>query len=576
MLLSFTLALTLVSSFQEQEATWPETGLPVQDPVCEAILDAATEENQVMDHLKELVDGIGPRLSSSSNLTEATHWAADRFSEFGIPEVRIEEWGTFPVGFDRLRMTGRVVQPRKVPLEITTSSWTAGTDGTQRARVVLAPTSTEELEAAKGDFAGAWVLVNSSRTPRFDSDRDDFRSLLGRVLDAEDILGILTVSRNELVRTGGRSQIDYDNLPHRVSIKLTRSQGRELVRWLEQGVEVEAEFDLAHRFVEGPIPLYNVIAEIPGTDKADELIIMGGHLDSWDGATGTNDNGTGTATTMEAARLLAIALAETGQKPRRTIRFMLWSGEEQGLLGSKAYIKQHPEELDRVSACLVHDGGTNFLSGITATPSLMPLFLEALEPIDRMVAEYEDDEITFKIKAVDSLPFGVGSDHDSYLQAGMPGFFWEQSGTSNYSYVHHTQNDTYENAIAKYEEHSAKVIALAAWRLANMEQMIPRDDLRQGGQSRRGGDRRMLGVYLDEESGHTVTGLIQDGMAQTSGMKVGDIILAIDDAKIESQGDFRRAMRGGEAQKIITVKRGDQKLKFQFDWEKKTSGPFMG
>ena len=317
-------------------------------------------------------------------------------------------------------------------------------------------------------------------------------------------------------------------------------------------MEVEAEFDLAHRFVEGPIPLYTVIAEIPGTDKADELIIMGGHLDSWDGATGTNDNGTGTATTMEAARLLAIALAETGQKPRRTIRFMLWSGEEQGLLGSKAYIKQHPEELDRVSACLVHDGGTNFLSGITATPSLMPLFLEALEPIDRMVAEYEDDEITFKIKAVNSLPFGVGSDHDSYLQAGMPGFFWEQSGTSNYSYVHHTQNDTYENAIAKYEEHSAKVIALAAWRLANMEQMIPRDDLRQGGQSRRGGDRRMLGVYLDEESGHTVTGLIQDGMAQTSGMKVGDIILAIDDAKIESQGDFRRAMRGGEAQKIIT------------------------
>ena len=136
--------------------------------------------------------------------------------------------------------------------------------------------------------------------------------------------------------------------------------------------------------------MYNVIADIPGTEKPDEIVIVGGHIDSWDGATGTTDNGTGVATTLEAARLLMAA----GAKPRRTIRFMLWSGEEQGLLGSVAWIKDHAAELDNISAVLVHDGGTNYVSGIQATAAMLPAMKIAFKPVIEMLGQKLEDPST--------------------------------------------------------------------------------------------------------------------------------------------------------------------------------------
>ena len=441
-------SLALLLSFpQESTEPWPVTGLPREDLVCEAILAEAEKDNQVMDHLRELVDGIGPRLTSSSNLSEAVSWAEDRFLDFGIPNVRRVQWGEFPVGFDRRLMQGRVVEPIKMPLILATRAWSPGTDGSERGPLLLGPSNDEELEASRGSFQNSWVLLTGTKSPRFDSDADNFRARLGKFFDEEGIYGTVRIARNELVLTGGRYKIDWNDLPTRTQVTIPKEQGRKLAQFLEAGEAVEVEFDLDYQFTEGPIPQWDVLAEIPGSDKADELIIMGGHLDSWDGATGTNDNGTGVATTMEAARLLAAAMRETGQQPRRTIRFMLWTGEEQGLLGSLAYIRQHPEEMERISAVLVHDGGTNYLSGLNATPLLLPLFEEILEPIDRMVSAYEGDEIRFRIKEVDTLPLGIGSDHDSYLRSGVPGFFWNQAGESNYTYVHHTQHDIYDNAV---------------------------------------------------------------------------------------------------------------------------------
>ena len=551
---------------------WPETGLPVHDVVCDTILEIAAEENQVMQHLAEMVDGIGPRLTSSPQCQEACEWAAQRFRDFGVPNVRLEPWGEFPVGFERRELSGRVVQPRKMKLELTTRSWTPGTNGPERGPLRRAPADEEAMAAATGTFANTWILLGGGSSPRWDSDGDDFRSALGHFLDEEGIFGTVRVTRGDLVVTSGRYRIENDAIPTRTEILLPRFQGQQLAAWLDEGQEVEVEFDCDQVFHPGPIPQYNVIAEIPGTEMPEELVIFGGHLDSWDGSTGTCDNGTGCATTLEAARLIGEAMRRTGQKPRRTIRFMLWTGEEQGLLGSLAHIKNFPEESERTSAVIVHDGGTNFLSGIAATPLLEPIFEEAFEPIDRMVAE-GDEEFSFRIRSTRSLPLGIGSDHDSYLRNGVPGFFWNQSGESNYNYVHHTQHDHFDNAIERYEKYSSKVVALAAWRLANTDQMLPREDIlsnNSGGESRRP-NRRMLGVYLSDEDGLTVESLVEEGMAAQVGWKAGDKVIQIDGTKLEAQGDLRRALRRGEAVKTIVLKRGDRLLSFRFDWDNNTA-----
>src|SRR5262249_25250808 len=146
--------------------------------------------------------------------------------------------------------------------------------------------------------------------------------------------GVVRSARGELILTDGNFKVSWDKLPSLPSVRLLQKQFDEIVAWLGEGKAVTVEFDIRNYFKKGPIKLYNVIADIPGTEKPDEYVIVGGHIDSWDGATGTTDNGTGCATTLEAARILMKA----GVKPRRTIRFMLWSGEEQGLLGSREYV----------------------------------------------------------------------------------------------------------------------------------------------------------------------------------------------------------------------------------------------
>ena len=204
---------------------------------------------------------------------------------------------------------------------------------------------------------------------------------------------------------------------------LLRKQFDELAAWLKDGKPVTLEFDIRNYFKKGPIKLYNVIADIPGSELPDEYVIVGGHIDSWDGATGATDNGTGVATTLEAARILMKA----GVKPRRTIRFMLWSGEEQGLLGSAAYVKAHKDLMPKISAVLVHDGGTNYLSGIGATEAMISDFEQVFAPVKEL-----DPQFPFEVRKVAGLS-GGGSDHASFLAANVPGFFWRQVGQGSLS-----------------------------------------------------------------------------------------------------------------------------------------------
>ena len=248
-----------------------------------------------------------------------------------------------------------------------------------------------------------------------------------------------------------------------------RKQYDEITGWLKAGKTVTLEFDIRNHFKKGPIKLYNVIADIPGTEKPDEYVIVGGHIDSWDGATGATDNGTGVATTLEAARILMKA----GVKPKRTIRFMLWSGEEQGLLGSAAYVKSHKDLMSRISAVLVHDGGTNYLSGIGATEAMLADFEKVFEPVKDL-----DPAYPFEVRKVAGL-MGGGSDHASFLGANVPGFFWGQrGGRAVYQHTHHTQFDTFDAAIPEYQVHSSLVVALGAYGIANLDHLLSREKLR--------------------------------------------------------------------------------------------------
>jgi len=544
------------------------TGLPAQDAVVDAIYAVPDEDLQVMDLLDQLSNGIGPRLTSSKNLTEACAWARDRFEAFGLDDARLVEWGSFPVGFDRGPSRARMTSPEKRELVTMTRAWTAGTDGQMRGKAMQAPADDAALEAMRGHLAGAWIVAGSTATaPRFNGDGEELNQRFGRLCDEEGIAGVLRPGpQSNLLVTGGRYQIDPENLPTRVTVYLRRDQFRDVWQMLEDDQDVELEIDIDNRFNLTPDPLYDVLAEIPGTDLADQIIIIGGHIDSWDGARGAQDNGTGTSTTLEAARLLMQAIQESGQQPRRTIRFMLWSGEEQGLLGSRAYIEQHPEETEHISAVIVHDGGTNACAGIQTQPDMEDMFAEAFAPIIAHTADNPDEVLRFHLEPVNRLPYGVGSDHDSYLGVGVPGFFWAQDGKTNYTYIHHTQHDTIEEVVPEYQRFSARVIAAGAWRLANMEPMVPRENLPQG--RARGGNRKMLGVSLGED-GVTVESVVDNGLAKQAGLQKGDRILKIGDQTIATQSDLRSGIRAAGDRAKVIWQRGEAKMAAIFDWKAK-------
>ncbi len=293
-----------------------------------------------------------------------------------------------------------------------------------------------------------------------------------------------------------------------------------------------------------------MIADIPGTEKPDEYVIIGGHIDSWDGATGTTDNGTGVATTLEAARILM----KSGVKPKRTIRFMVWSGEEQGLLGSAAYVKAHKELMPKISAVLVHDGGTNFLSGIGATEAIHSDFEQIFSWFKEL-----DPKYPFEVRKVPGLT-GGGSDHASFLSANVPGFFWGQrGGTAVYRRTHHTQYDTFDAAIPEYQKHSSLVVALGAHGIANLDHLLSRDKLRSPG-----GNRRTLGAQLDEM---TVTDVEDDSAGQKGGLKNGDEILKIDGTKVASRMELFGALRAGGPKKVVTVRRDGKEVDLNLSWE---------
>ncbi|MEM7310142.1 MAG: M20/M25/M40 family metallo-hydrolase [Planctomycetota bacterium] len=512
------------------------------DPALARLLQVGREDNRADEHLRYLTERIGPRLTSSTNLQRACEWARAQFAGLGL-DARLERWGEFPVGFDRHPWSGGMVAPERIDFAFVTHAWTPGTPGPVRGPARPYPLSLDEVEAAPASYAGAWIV---RRTRKDMPELADRRAIEARLVE----LGIAGEVRNggaELLVTAGNHRVDPDDLPRLVSVRVLEEHYVDLLDRLEAGEPVELEFDVDNRFLRGPVPLYNVIADLRGSELPDEYVLIGGHLDSWDGARGAQDNGTGVATTMEAARLLVAA----GARPKRTIRFVLWTGEEQGLLGSSAYVEAHPELLPKISAVLIHDGGTNYLSGIAGPPVVIDDLRKAFRPIMDL-----DPEKPFEVSEIPGLPRGGGSDHVPFVRAGVPGFFWRQSGETSYRFVHHTQHDVLAHCRPDYQRHSALVAAVGAYNLARLDGLLDRTNLVEA-------EPRRMGVFLRDNE---VTGLTAGGKAEGAGWQQGDRILSIDGVEVESRSAIVEEVQKGGARKLFRLRRGKEELESTIDW----------
>lgn len=429
------------------------------------IVDEGKNHNQVMRRLKELTD-IGPRLTTSPLLAKAQAWAMGQFRRYGCSNVHLDEAFTAPVGFQRgPTQIGRMVSPFYSEIRFTTPNWMPGTKGLVRGRAVLAPISAEEALAMKDRLKGAWVLMPGAAGARGATlPTGDLK----QALDQADVLGyVFGTQDDKLYSHGSWRDKSFEKRPTDVVVIVRKEDYDRVWRNVHFGRDTQLEFDIDNRWYKGPVKQYNVVADIPGTERPDEMVIVCGHFDSWNspGSQGANDNGTGSVNAIEAARILMAAHA----KPKRTIRFVLWVGEEQGLLGSKGYVERHLAEMDKISAVLNDDGGSGYQGGYNGTAEMQAMMEKAFAPT---AAAFPEMPMDFTV--VKNLDPGGYSDQAPFVWQGVPGFFTKEKGSkSDYGKAWHTQFDRIELAVPEYLVQSSTNHAVVAYNLACADTLLP-------------------------------------------------------------------------------------------------------
>lgn len=442
-----------------------------------ALLVEIADHSEQMENLRYLTDRIGARLTGTEAMKRANEWTAERFRAYGLANVHLEPW-TIPHSWRRGTARVRVLAPAEQALLAEVAGWSPNTNGTVRGRLVYVKAETkEELEAYRGKLRGTIVLTAEPRPrqrveerplqprpPRVERDfaaQRKFADERDRFFRDEGVLGVLRDSDKSFglfnMQSAGR---DFN--PAAVPAAYLTPEGYDLLWRLregEQGVELELTIE-GCAFSDGAVEVYNTVAEIPGSEKPDEVVIVGAHLDSWDLGTGATDNGTGASVLLETAR----ALHKLELKPKRTIRFLLFSGEEQGLHGSKAYVEAHKEELAKVSAVLVHDGGTGRVDTIAlqGNPQVYEVVNQALAPLRQMIGLEE-----LSLRSIS------GSDHASFNRAGVPGFYCLQE-RATYAQTHHSQADTLDKVVRDDLINGAQVLGVFAYNLAQLDDLLPR------------------------------------------------------------------------------------------------------
>lgn len=476
----------------------------------------ATEHSAVMRTMHMLTDRYGPRLTGSPNHEAAAKWAAAQLIEWGLKNARLEPWKFGHPGWLNERAAGFLISPVKDNLTFEVLAWTPSTNGVvsgSTVQIVPPKNPTREeltawLNANKEKYKGKIVLIGkaavipvSFNSPNKRGDDADMRSRFDPVNptpmfpgrggpqnqpgkltanEAEEMISPWLVAGGALLRVNdaGREhgQIrafnnrSFDLAKAVPTVVLRNEDFGRMERLLADGLDVQAQFDIVnHVYPEGETS-YNMVAEIPGTDKAGEVVMLGGHLDSWHSATGATDNAIGCATMMEAVRVMQAL----GLKPRRTIRIALWSGEEQGLLGSKAYVKEHfgtfeeqKPEYGSLVAYFNIDSGTGRARGasVFGPPEAATAVRAALEP-------FSDLGVIGATSSRSRNP--GGTDSTSFNAAGLDGIGMMQDPIEYGTHTWHTNLDTYERIIPEDAVKSSISIAAAVWHVANRDEPLPR------------------------------------------------------------------------------------------------------
>ena len=550
-------ALLFLSSFvaaQAAVALAPATAVPLPDALADAIAREGIEKSQVMRLLRDLTGKVGHRLTGSDNFTKGCLWAKEEFEKMGL-QVELEKWGEWKLVWNRGPWVGRITQPIQMDMYVATDAWTGATKGLQKGAMVKAP-GTPDLEDAKA-FAGKWAIGKQKPNAGTRKALQE-AGALGCVYRAGDPDKAFPTR----VRVFGNQQTAMKSLaeaPTFPEIAVQADHFDQLLALVDEGKAVECEFDIQNSFREGPIELHNVIATLPGTTTPDEVVIVSSHLDSWHQVQGTTDNGTGTTTTMEAARILMAV----GAKPKRTIKFCLWGGEEQGLLGSRGYVQRHRTDMAKVAACFNHDTGTNWAQSLGVTQAMADQLAPIGAQINRLLKAPDADwqgEV-FKFNIVERVTGGGGSDHASFIAAGVPGLNWNLKGRSNYfQHTWHTQWDTIDVAIEEYQRHTATVIAMAALGTANLPALLDRAGVSAGGGGGGNQSAAFAAAWFEAElEEFTFKSVKEGGRAAKMGVQKGDVLKKVGGQVVERQRQIFQFAREAEGDTItFTFQRGDK------------------
>ncbi|MEO0477943.1 MAG: M28 family peptidase [Planctomycetota bacterium] len=506
-------------------------GLRAQESIDEAAIEILRREGLEQSQVKELLSWIcdvhGPRLTGSQNLVNAQAWAGETMREWGAQNVHLEEWGPFGSGWSLQRFSMHVVGDNPWPVIASPKAWSPGVEGRVRGKVVRADLLTQD-ELRAMDLSEAIVFLeeprdafepfngpatrfndpqllakaNSMPDPTVDPvaaaraqrDRASFRrrgEVLRVLYENRPLLivdryfkgqyGTVFATSASMPPVDGQRQRPWqegaDVVPQ---VTMAVEQYNRVCRLIEKGQDIELEFELETTFDASDPMERNLLAEIPGTDPdiGSQVVMLGAHFDSWHTGTGATDNGSGSAVMMEAFRLLHVLQCELGRGPRRTIRLALWSGEEQGLLGSRGYVKEHfgtgateeepavllPEH-ETLSGYFNLDNGTGQIRGVylQGRESMRPIFGSWLRPFHDLGAHTL------------TLDDTGGTDHLAFDRVGLPGFQFIQDPVAYSTQTHHSNMDVWDHAIGDDLKQAATVIAAFVWHTAERDEMLPRD-----------------------------------------------------------------------------------------------------
>ena len=507
-----------------------------EDPIVKKIIELGTKDNQVMTWNDYASNRFGGRETGTNAYTDATQWAVWQFKQFGL-QAELEEVGEIPVGFNRGPWFGKMLKPAEKALRFATPSFTAGTKGIQRGPVVVlkadpfsipgratggaavakenvekkraaAQAAIAEINANKAAFKGAWVLIGSNRTAA-NFGRDGRRGTklpdgTPEYLDSEIIppvtkalidagaLGTIQASTpTSAVQPDNNSEppisaldgyaASWDKLPVLPDIKLYDKQYDEIKALVDKKEPVVLEFDIRNWFKMGPIKYHNVVATLRGTTYPDEYVVIGGHFDCFSSATGGVDDGSGFAPGMEAIRLIAAS----GAKPKRTIIFIAFAAEENGLVGSQAWLKKHPELQGKIVMMINRDGSPSAVTGATVPETWYPDFQAITAPIANISAKWPFKLVRGIPRAHATSP--GGTDSSSFEMVSVPTLNFATTTARpgpdgkdvnySYNYAWHTTNDLYSELVpyTEHQQHSALVTAVVAYGVANLDKPLTRD-----------------------------------------------------------------------------------------------------